>query len=308
MTVTAHHHISMYTKNVKANKDFYTNVLGLRLVEKSVNQDNPKMYHLFFGDEVGSAGTLLSFFEIPNLGKNRPGTNSIHRITLLVPDSTALTYFQNRLEARGVTTQPLTYLNQDALVFHDVDGLELVLMVNNQHALPTFWRHNPYSDIPKKYQILGMGPVELRVKKTQPTMEFLTQTLGYYRRDDTTELVYTLDDSGYYTDIVVVSQQGASARPGQGYVHHLALNTPTDDDLTAMHNSINQLPGNNSGIVDRYFFKSLYYRQNKILYEFATAEPGFTVDTSVENLGKELNLPDFLEAQRADIEAALHKL
>ena len=97
MNIVGHHHISMYTKDAQINKDFYTQILGLRLVEKSVNQDNPTMYHLFFGDEIASVGTLLSFFEIPNVGKNRPGTNSIHRLSLLVPNEAALSYFKSRL-------------------------------------------------------------------------------------------------------------------------------------------------------------------------------------------------------------------
>ena len=103
MNIVGHHHISMYTKNAQKNKDFYTQILGLRLVEKSVNQDNPKMYHLFFGDEIGSAGTLLSFFEIPLLGKNRPGTDSIYRLSLLIPDESALNFFKERLSQFNIT-------------------------------------------------------------------------------------------------------------------------------------------------------------------------------------------------------------
>ncbi len=308
MTITGHHHISMYTKDAQLNKDFYTNILGLRLVEKSVNQDDPTMYHLFFGDEIGSAGTLLSFFEIPNLGKNRPGTNSIHRLSLLVPDESALEYFEARLNTHNINTTRMTYLNQSALLFKDIDGLELILLANEHYQLPQSWRKNPYSEIPTQHQILGMGPVELRLRDTQPTIDFLTQALHYTPREDTDETVMTLDANGLYTDFVIVEQEGTRARPGQGYVHHIAVNTPTDDNLKETLDTINHNPGNNSGIIDRYFFKSLYYRHNSILYEFATEQPGFTVDTDIEDLGKQLNLPDFMEQQRAEIEENLHDL
>ncbi|MDN6630831.1 MAG: VOC family protein [Staphylococcus equorum] len=308
MNIVGHHHISMYTKDAQINKDFYTQILGLRLVEKSVNQDNPTMYHLFFGDEIGSVGTLLSFFEIPNVGKNRPGTNSIHRLSLLVPNEAALSYFKSRLTDANITTTDMTYLNQPALLFKDVDNLEIVLLVNDDYKIPTTWRKNPYTDVPVQHQILGMGPVELRVRKAQPTIDFLKNELNYALRQDTDETVMTLDQEGLYTDFVVIEQQGERARPGQGYVHHIAVNTPKDSNLEAVLNTINHNPGNNSGIIDRYFFKSLYYRHNSIMYEFATDSPGFTVDTEIENLGKELNLPDFMENQRTEIESKLHDL
>ncbi|WP_436966344.1 VOC family protein [Staphylococcus shinii] len=308
MNIIGHHHISMYTKDAQINKEFYTQILGLRLVEKSVNQDNPTMYHLFFGDEIGSAGTLLSFFEIPNLGKNRPGTNSIHRICLLIPDVSSLIYFQSRLEDNNVATTNMTYLNQQALLFKDPDDLEVILIVNNQYNIPKTWRKNPYSDIPTKHQILGMGPVELRLRDTQKTINFLQQELRYTLRKDTEETIMTLDESGLYSDFVIFEQQGERARPGQGYVHHIAVNTPRDSNLEAILSTINQNPGNNSGIIDRYFFKSLYYRHNSIMYEFATESPGFTVDTAIENLGEQLNLPDFMEEQRTQIESQLHDL
>ncbi|MDW5470482.1 VOC family protein [Staphylococcus equorum] len=308
MNIVGHHHISMYTKDAQINKDFYTQILGLRLVEKSVNQDNPTMYHLFFGDEIGSVGTLLSFFEIPNVGKNRPGTNSIHRLSLLVPNEAALSYFKSRLTEANITTTDMTYLNQPALLFKDVDNLEIVLLVNDDYKIPTTWRKNPYTNVPVQHQILGMGPVEVRVREAQPTIDFLKNELNYAPRQDTDETIMTLDQEGLYTDFVVIEQQGERARPGQGYVHHIAVNTPKDSNLEAVLNTISHNPGNNSGIIDRYFFKSLYYRHNSIMYEFATASPGFTVDTDIENLGKQLNLPDFMENQRIEIESKLHDL
>ncbi|MCG7338973.1 VOC family protein [Staphylococcus sp. ACRSN] len=311
MHVTGHHHISMYTKNAQINKNFYTQVLGLRLVEKSVNQDNPTMYHLFFGDELGAPGTLLSFFEIPNIGQNRPGTDSIYRLSLLVPNVDALDFYKTRFEENDVQWEPITYLSQPAINFKDPDGLNLLLLVNNDYKIPSIWRKNPYTDIPMQHQILGMGPVELRVRDSKPTIEFLKNDLNYQHRtidNDEHTTVMTLDSDGLYTDFVVIEQQGERARPGQGYVHHIAVTTPQDEDLNAVLSTINRYSKPNSGIIDRYFFKSLYFRQNRILFEFATEQPGFTVDTAPEHLGENLNLPDFMEDRRDEIERNLHDL
>lgn len=305
MTVIGHHHISMYTKDAQANHQFYTEVLGLRLVEKSVNQDDPSMYHLFYGDGIGAPGTLLTFFEMANLGKNHPGTNSIDKLVLLVPNEAALNFFKGRLKRFNVKAQSITYLGQPALSFHDPDGLNLILMVNDQTSIPHIWQSNPFTDIDAKFQILGMGPVELRLRNLRPTVDFLTETLGY---TDQGNHDFTLNKDGYYTDIVLVEDSSSPVKPGRGYVHHIALSVKDDEDLEAIMHKIDQLPGSHSGIIDRYFFKSLYYRQNKILYEFATETPGFTVDTDVENLGDHLTLPDFLEIRRDEIESQLKEI
>lgn len=299
MKINGHHHVSMYTKDIKQNKDFYTNVLGLRLVEISVNQDNPAMYHLFYGDEEGSPGTLLSFFEIPNASVTKKGTNSIHRLSLLVPNYEALEYFEQRLNQNGIETHPIHYAGHDGISFEDRDALEIVLLPNNDMAYPNVWKKNHYSDIPEAFQVLGMGPVELRVRDIEKSAQFLMETLGYTRRTDSN--IFTLDVSGLYSDFVVVEQDGHTVTPGRGYVHHIAVDMPEEKDLEALIEKLDQLRGKHTGIINRWFFKSVYYRQNGIMFEFATSEPGFMVDTKKEDLGKKLNLPKFLEKDRAEI-------
>ncbi|MCI2803318.1 VOC family protein [Staphylococcus pettenkoferi] len=305
--LTGHHHISMYTKDARANKQFYTDVLGLKLVEKTVNQDNPRMYHLFYGDESGQPGTLLTFFEIPMAGAMRKSTNYISRLCLLVPDEQSLDYHQARLASYDITTQRDTYLGLPALYFEDRDGLSLVLVANSTHNYPHAWQPYSESTVPREYQIMGMGPVEFTLQKLEPTQQFLESRLGYKLKSQH-PLVYTLDSEGMYSDIVLIQKDGAMTKPGRGYVHHIALATPDDHSLAEIYHTIDQLPHKNSGIIDRYFFKSLYYRQNAILFEFATTDPGFTVDTAVEDLGKHLNLPDFLEQDRSEIEINLKDL
>ncbi|CAA4138574.1 Lactoylglutathione lyase [Staphylococcus aureus] len=200
------------------------------------------------------------------------------------------------------------YLGQEGVVFKDEDDLEIILLVNDSFEVPHQWQHNAYSEIPQAYQILGIGPVELRVRNAARTVEFLENVLGYRKRDNKSFDVLTLAPQGLYSDFVVIEQQGQRERPGRGYIHHIAVNTPQMSDLDAIYKKLQQQPQSNSGIIDRYFFKSLYYRHNSIMYEFATEAPGFTIDTPVEQLGSQLNLPDFLEAEREQIESKLHEI
>ena len=306
--ITGHHHISLYTKNAKRNKNFYTHVLGLRLVEKSVNQDDPSMYHLFFGDEVGSPGTIVSFFEFPNIGQAHHGTQSISQLGLLVKDEGSLRYFAQRLAEHGIPSSLTHYAGQPALQFRDVDDVRVCLIANNHAVTPKQWCNNTYTEIPSDYQILGLGPIELRVTDAQSMRTFLSNVLGYHHRSLGTYNAMTLDDNGLYSDFIIVEDNDVRARPGQGYVHHIAVNTPTDQDLEAVRAALDARHYKHTGVIDRYFFKSLYYRHNGIMFEFATATPGFTVDTPVEDLGKTLNVPDFLHAQKDEIEAQLEEL
>lgn len=139
-TIPGHHHISMVTKNAKTNNNFYRDVLGLRRVKKTVNQDNPFMYHLFYGDLTGSAGTELSFFEMPNVGRTIRGTNAITQIGLLVPSIESLTFLKRRFESLQVAHGEITtYAGRDALHFEDPDGLRLVLLNNKDEEVPEYW-------------------------------------------------------------------------------------------------------------------------------------------------------------------------
>ena len=182
-----------------------------------------------------------------------------------------------------------------------------MLVANGTHNYPHAWQPYSESTVPREYQIMGMGPVEFTLQKLEPTQQFLESRLGYKLKSQN-PLVYTLDAEGLYSDIVLIQKDGAMTKPGRGYVHHIALATPNANSLAEIYHMIDQLPHKNSGIIDRYFFKSLYYRQNSILFEFATTDPGFTVDTAVEDLGKHLNLPDFLEQDRSEIEINLKDL
>ncbi|MFK4307051.1 glyoxalase family protein [Bacillus sp. RC240] len=307
-TIPGHHHISMVTKNAKTNNNFYRDVLGLRRVKKTVNQDNPFMYHLFYGDLTGSAGTELSFFEMPNVGRTIRGTNAITQIGLLVPSIESLTFWKRRFESLQVAHGEITtYAGRDALHFEDPDGLRLVLLNNKDEEVPEYWTAWDESSVEQNHRILGMGTVEMTVRSLNKLSKTLTGLFSYKevsRSDD--EGIYQSIDGQSFGEILVKQQDGESERPGKGSIHHLAIRVKNDEELSYWNEAVKDKGFQSTGIIDRFYFKSLYFREsNGILFEIATDGPGFTVDSIVEELGKELDLPPFLEERRKEIEEKL---
>ncbi|PFN04151.1 ring-cleaving dioxygenase [Bacillus cereus] len=306
--IPGHHHISMMTKNAQINNEFYQKVLGLRRVKKTVNQDNPFMYHLFYGDLTGSAGTELSFFEMPNVGRTIRGTNAITQIGLLVPSFESLTFWKKRFESLQVKHGEITtYAGRGALHFEDPDGLRLVLLNNNGEEVPQHWTEWEESLIEQKHRILGMGTVEITVRSLNKLAKTLTDMFGYIevsRSDE--EGIYQSVAGKAFGEILVKQQEGERERPGKGSVHHLAIRVKNEDKLRYWDGIVRGKGFESTGIIDRFYFQSLYFREsNGILFEIATDGPGFTVDSSVEELGTKLDLPPFLEEKRIEIEKKL---
>lgn len=270
--IQGHHHISMYTNDKVANRRFYTEVLGLKLVKETFNQDDEEMVHLFYGDNQGTVGTLLTFFELPNAGQMRKGTDMIARIGLLVEGEDSLNYFEQRLRQEGIAVSKGTYLGHPARFFDDPENLSFVLMDNQQQTLPDDWKNPVDTDIPESYQILGLGPIELHVHDANKTIAYLRDEYHYDVYDEKEGTVMTLDDSGHYTDIVVIKKGGPVVRPGRGYIHHHALSVADHQALEQVATLHDVLKVQHTGIIDRKWFESLYYRQNGITYEFATSQ------------------------------------
>ena len=309
--IAGHHHISMITKNGLQNNQFYVKVLGLRRVKKTVNQDDPSMYHLFYGDLTGSAGTELSFFEIPMVGRTKRGTNAITRIGLLVPSYDSLVYWKERFELLNVKHGELTkYAGRDALHFEDVEGLRLVLLNNNDDEVPAFWQTWDDSIVVKKHRILGMGAVEMTVQSLDSLANTLENLFGYELASRTAkEAIFQSVKGQAFGEIVIVEQDGPNEKPGKGSVHHVAIRVKDGDELREWNQRIQDFGFIVNKITDRYYFESLYFREeNGILFELATDGPGFTVDSTIESLGKELDLPPFLEGKRVEIEATLEPI
>lgn len=310
-TIPGHHHISMITKNAETNNYFYKEVLGLRRVKKTVNQDSPSMYHLFYGDLTGSAGTELSFFEMPMAGRTVRGTNAITQIGLLVPSLESLTYWKKRFEQLDVRHSEITtYAGRAALPFEDSEGLRLILLNNNDEEIPEFWAAWEDSSVEEEHRILGMGPTEITVRRLERTAKVLRDIFGYV------EVAYSEEEAIYqsvagqaFGEIVVKQLEGPSEKPGRGSIHHLAIRVRNEEELRYWDGVVKERGFDSSGVIDRFYFQSLYFRDsNGILFEIATDGPGFTKDSTIEALGTKLDLPPFLEARRAEIEAKLQPI
>ncbi|MFC9598970.1 ring-cleaving dioxygenase [Peribacillus butanolivorans] len=307
-TISGHHHISMITKNAKKNNEFYQKVLGLRRVKKTVNQDDPSMYHLFYGDLTGSAGTELSFFEMPIAGRTTRGTNAITQIGLLVPSFESLVFWKKRFDLLDVKHGDITmYAGRDALHFEDTEGLRMILLNNNGAELPKHWSEWEDSVIEQKHRILGMGTIEITVRYLESLAKTLKDMFGYVEVSHSNKVaIYQSVAGQVFGEIVVKQQEGPSEKPGRGSIHHLAIRVKNEDELSYWEEVVKERGFQSTGIVDRFYFKSLYFREsNGILIEIATDGPGFTADSTVEELGKKLDLPPFLEEKRAEIEAKL---
>ncbi|KYG26040.1 ring-cleaving dioxygenase [Alkalihalobacillus trypoxylicola] len=303
-SISGHHHISMVTKDANQNNHFYKNILGLRRVKMTVNQDEPSMYHLFYGDRTGSPGTELTFFEIPPVGRTHRGTNAITRIGLLVPSESSLLFWKNRFEELGVLHEDITtYGNRPALPFEDHEGLRMVLLSSNGVKLD-FWQNWERSEVPVEHQIQGMGSIEITVKRLEKIANTLTQIFKFkevHRSEN--EAIFQSIEGEAFGEIVVKEQDGLNEKPGRGSIHHLAIRAKDDEELLFWEQQVKARGFQTSGIVDRYYFKSLYFREsNGILFEIATDGPGFTVDSDIETLGESLDLPPFLEEKRQEIE------
>lgn len=306
-TIPGHHHISMITKNASQNNHFYTRILGLRRVKVTVNQDDPSMYHLFYGDKTGSPGTELTFFEIPAVGRTYRGTNAITRIGLLVQSEESLLFWKARFEEFGVQHGEVsTYANHPALQFEDPEGLRMVLLVSNG-AKVDHWETWEKSEVPLEHQIQGIGAVEITVRRLDKLARTLTDMFGYVEISRTDhEAIFQSIEGEVFGEIVVRYLDGPSERPGRGSIHHLAIRVRDEGELFHWEEQVKQRGFHSSGIVDRFYFKSLYFREsNGILFEIATDGPGFTIDGDVEQLGEKLDLPPFLEERRKEIEANL---
>ncbi|AOG05902.1 ring-cleaving dioxygenase [Bosea sp. RAC05] len=315
MKLTGIHHVTAISADAPGNRRFYVETLGMRLVKKTVNQDDTSAYHLFYADGAGSPGTDLTFFDWPAPPARR-GTHSIVRTSLRVADEASLDWWRQRLTAAGVTVSPIRTINgRSAVDFEDPEGQRLTLLADGGAIPFVVWENSP---VPPEHQIRGLGPVTISVPKLERTEVVLTQLLGLERigryRDAahaTGEIhVFRIGEGGPDAELhVAVEPDLQQAREGAGGVHHLALRTPTFADYDAWAERLRAAGYPNSGPVDRFYFRSLYLREpNGILIEIATDQPGFATDEPAETMGEALSLPPFLEGRRAAIEAGLKPL
>lgn len=308
MNLSGIHHLTAISADITNNHRFYTQTLGMRLVKRSVNQDDVSAYHLFYADAKGSPGTDLTFFDWPAPPERR-GSRSITRTHLRVNGGETLKWWVERFTELGVRHEEIDERDgRWTLPFEDPEGQRLALVDDGGKGdPPVLWDRSP---VPKQQQIRGLGPIMMSVPILNPTDTLLTQVMNmrqvrdYSHPDNTASKVHVFEmgSGGAHAEVhVAVQPELPQSRQGAGAVHHVAFRTP-DADYDAWADRLNEFGVPNSGKVDRFWFRSLYTREpNGVLFEIASDGPGFGVDEDLATLGEKVVLPPFLEEHRAEI-------
>jgi len=306
------HHVTAITSSAEKIYDFFTDVLGLRLVKKTVNQDDIQTYHLFFADDVGSAGTDMTFFDFPGIPKGVHGTNEISKTSFRIPNDAALEYWVKRFDRFEVShTGIQEQFGKKTLSFVDFDDqqYQLISDENNQGvAAGTPWQKGP---VPLEYALTGLGPVFVRVQNFDYFKDVMEKVLLFKEIDqDGSYYLFETGEGGNGAQVIV--EHNASqiqGRQGYGTVHHAAFRVENKADLEEWAKRMKSFGLPNSGFVERYFFGSLYARvASGLLFEIATDGPGFMGDEPYETLGEKLSLPPFLEPKREEIEGLVRPI
>jgi glyoxalase family protein len=306
--VTGLHHITAIASDPRQNLDFYTRVLGLRFVKKSVNQDDPGTYHLYYGDYSASPGTILTFFPWAGLRRGRPGTGQAYATGFSVPAG-SLPFWQARFTKLGVSQQAIEKRFADeVLPFADPDGLRLELVATAEADPRTA---APAKDVPAASAIRGFHSSTLALTDPAATEQVLTSSMGYKLSAQTGHRArYTAGSGGpgTYVDLLTDPTLPRGLN-GAGTIHHVAFRVPDDAAESAARGILLKDGLHVSPVIDRAYFKSIYYREPAgVLFEIATDGPGFAIDEPLDQLATKLGLPPHLESHRAEIEAALPKL
>ncbi len=291
------HHITAITGDAPANLEFYAGVLGLRLVKKTVNQDDPTVYHLFYADERGSPGADLTFFEYPGVHRGEAGAGMVYRITWRVASTLALDFWQKRLRRHGVDNERVG----DRLRFTDPEGLDLELAVNKTADPPLLADH---PEVPAELALQGFDGARAYSALPQRSRSFLEVTLGFRGLGgDGFELRGAARGSQFVYD-----QTGRRGMQGAGTVHHIAWASPIDEHA-AWRQRVADGGGSPTPVIDRFYFRSIYFREpSGVLFEIATIGPGFAADEDLEHLGERLSLPPAFEHLRDRLETILTPL
>lgn len=305
------HHLTAITATAGKNHAFYTQILGLRMVKKTVNQDDVSAYHLFYADGLASPGSDLTFFDWP-LPREQHGTHSIARTGLRVSGTETLSWWEKRFDEHGVTRSKIAERDgRQTMDFEDPEGQRFALIDDGGAGEAHPWAKSP---VPAERQIRGLGPITLSVPHIARTDTVLQRVLNmkaarHYLSDAKSVSVYEMGPGGPAAELHVMEEPDAApARQGTGGAHHVAFRT-TRSDYEKWAARLEEMHMPSSGPVNRFYFQSLYFREpNGILFEIATDEPGFTADEPLETLGEKLSLPPFLEPHRARIEAGLKPL
>ena len=311
------HHLTAVTTTAAENVAFYTEVLGLRLVKKTVNQDDVSAYHLFYGDELGRPGTEVTFFDWPHLriAPNHPGTGEVSATELRVRDRETLDWWAGRFAEHGVRHGGVEERDGRSFIdFFDPEGQRLRLADDGGEGTPggVPWEGAP---VPQEFGIRGLGAVDLTVQELGPTAWALAEVLGFrlvgeYEEDGTRVALFEVGPGGPGATVRVVESPAArQAHLGKGGVHHVAFRTPDEEEQRRWREKLREAGLGVTPQIDRYYFRSIYFREpGGVLFEIATDGPGFATDEDAAHLGEALSLPPFLEGRREEIEARLESI
>jgi glyoxalase family protein len=298
------HHVTSITGDVQKNVDFYVSVLGLRFVKKSINQDVPDTYHLYFADYVGSPGTAMTFFGWPSWPKRRAGSGQVTTVSFAVPER-SLDFWTARLGKLGLESARSSRFDSGVLTLRDPDGIELELVgqANDDGWVP--WRDGP---VPVDHAIRGFHSVTLTVAESAGTVELLTRTMGFRQAGSEGHRVRFETGRGGPDAVLdlIESPEAPVGEESVGTVHHIAWRAPDDAHQKEWRDVLIAAGRNVTPVIDRYYFKSIYYREpGGVLFEIATDSPGFTVDEAPDALGSGLSLPPWFQVRRDKLDHSL---
>ena len=302
------HHVTAIASDPQRNVDFYRNVLGQRLVKRTVNFDAPDTYHFYFADETGSPGSVLTFFAWPNMRRGVRGNGETNAVAYNVPIG-ALPFWQQRLTRNGIALKPIEIrFGENVLAFDDPDGMGVELVETDDLPKINFWRDGP---IPQEYALHGFHSVTLWLEEKEATAELLTTQMGYQaagQEENRYRFIADANARGHVIDLVEGPDK-TQARFGVGSIHHIAFRAPSDEQQLEYQGLIRSAGFNVTEVLDRSYFHSIYFREHGgVLFEIATDEPGFAIDEPLNALGEALKLPEWYEPNRTAIEESLAPL
>ena len=304
------HHVTAVTRDAQINLDFYRNVLGQRFVKKTVNFDVPDSYHFYFADEIGTPGTVLTFFVWPNVKRGVRGNGETAAVAYSIPAG-SIGFWQDYLTAKGIPLQPVEQrFGMDMLPLDDPDGMRVELIVSDTFPEVRHWEEGP---IPQRHALGGFHSVTLWLEEIEPTADLLINQMGYSfvgQVGNRHRFIGGINSLGNTLDILHRPSQPQDvpdeAEFGAGSIHHIAFRVPTDEMQLEYQSSLRAAGYGVTPVRDRNYFHSIYYREpGGVLFEIATEGPGFAIDEPVEKLGEALKLPEWFEPNRSAIEQDL---
>jgi glyoxalase family protein len=296
------HHITVLAGDIQRNVDFYTHILGMRMVKKSVNQDDPGTYHLFYGNQSADPGSSLTFFPWPHVVQGEPGTGEVVNVGLQVPKS-AQDYWENRLNEHKVEFNLTHVFGRTALRFKDPDGLELDLIFEGEAQAKV---DNVTYNVPSDKAIQGFWGARMKLTEKDAAEKLLHELFDFEEVARKGNQILYQSDAPVGHSIIIELAEAQAGKNGRGIVHHIAFRAEHREELARLRQRVAEHELRPTQIIDRHWFNSVYYRiPEGVLFEMATDDPGYTVDEPFETLGEQLILPPWLESKRSQIEQAL---